>query len=76
MISTILRRLGFHCRHRLISRVFCERGRDGFTGRKYVVCMNCSERLLYDWDRMEVVEPLENSGPLVCCPVEEARRAL
>ena len=76
MLSTILHRLGFRCRHREYSRVFTERIGKAYTGRKYVVCLRCGKNMEYDWAAMKVIGPLNRPEQLTGCPVEEARRAL
>jgi ribosomal protein S27E len=69
MISAFLRSLGFHCRHRKISRVFFDKP----TGQNYIICMDCCRRYVYDWGgTMQIKEPL--AEPVTRCPVEEARR--
>jgi len=67
MISAFLRSLGFHCRHRKISRVFFDKP----TGQNYIICMDCCRRYVYDWRAMQVLQPL--AEPVTHCPVEEAR---
>jgi hypothetical protein len=62
----------FRCQHRHLSRVFAE---PKPSKRKYVVCLRCGKHFLYDWQAMRIVEPIEVPGPLVPCPVEQARRS-
>jgi len=66
MISAFLRSLGFHCRHRKISRVFFDKP----TGQNYIICMDCCRRYVYDWrGTMQIKEPL--AEPVTRHPVEE-----